>query len=35
MTGTLECFARSATSEWSPTRATMQAVMEEMTREVS
>jgi hypothetical protein len=35
MTGTLECFAKSATSECGPTRATMQEVMLEITTEVS
>jgi hypothetical protein len=35
MTGTDECFARSATSECGPTRATMHDVIEEMTTDVS
>lgn len=35
MTGTEECFARSATSECGPTLATMQDVMEDITSEVS
>lgn len=35
MTGTLECLARSSTSECGPTRAKMAAVMLESTTDVS
>lgn len=35
MTGTVESLAKPTTSEWGPTRATIQQVMLEMTRDVS